>query len=459
VNDSASLIPKAMTATANRRKRLGMAFGPRFFLLLLIGFLWLCPAAIDARFFYGMLLWDLLALAAWGIDLAKLPRPSLISVTRSWNAPAALSVAASIDLVLNNDSGMALRIAILDNVPLQLRPDAPELDLIAPPHGTVSKFYNILPRQRGEALLGSVYLRYQSLFRIAERWAIAELDQKICVYPNLEEARRHSVYLIRSRQIELEKRYSRSRGQGREFESLREYRDGDEFRNICWRAAGRRGKLITRLFQTERSQTIWLVLDSGRLMRTKVFGLSKLDYAVNAALSLGQVALGSGDRVGLLAYGRSVRHRVLPYRGSLHLRKLIEQLALVREESSESDHLQAVSILLSTQTRRSLVVWITDLAETAMTPEVIEAAGQILSRHLVIFVVIGQPDLGDLAAREPGSVSQMYLAAAAQEIAHRREVLLARLRSHGTLAIEVDSGRVAAAIINSYLEVKERNLI
>jgi uncharacterized protein (DUF58 family) len=459
VNESASLTPKTIAAAAKKRKRLGVAFGPRFFLLLLVGFVWLGPALMNLQFLYGMLLWDLFVVVAWGVDLARLPRPGLLTVTRTWNAPTALSVSAAIKLVLKNESKIALRAALLDNVPLQLRPEAPELDLIAPPQSSVSQSYEIFPNQRGEAILGSVYMRYQSFFRIAERWALAELDQKICIYPNLEEARRYSIYMIRSRQIEFEKRYSRKRGLGREFESLREYRDGDEFRNICWRASARRGKLISRLFQSERSQTIWLVLDSGRLMRTKVFGLSKLDYAVNAALSLGQVALGSGDRVGLLAYGRSVHHRVPPYRGAAHLRKLIEQLALVREESSESDHLQAVSLLLSTQTRRSLVVWITDIAETSMTPEVIEAAGQILSRHLVVFIVIGQPDLGEMVAREPTSVPEMYLAAAAQETVHRREVLLARLRRHGAIAIEVDSGSVAAAAVNSYLEIKERNLI
>jgi uncharacterized protein (DUF58 family) len=459
VNQSTSLIPDAMTAIAKERNRLGMAFGPRFFVLLLIGFLWLGPALMDLRFIFGMFLWDLLTLVAWGLDFAKLPRPARLLVERSWKAPAALSVPASLSLAITNEGGTTLHIRLLDNIPPQLRPEAPELDMIVPPHGIVSKPYEILPMKRGKVTLGSVYIRYQSLWRIAERWAIADLGQTICVYPNLEEAQHHSIYLIRSRQIELEKRYSRSRGQGREFESLREYRDGDEFRNICWSASARHGKLITRLFQTERSQAIWLVLDSGRLMRAKVSGLSKLDYAVDAALSLGQVALGSGDRVGLLAYGRYVRQRLLPYRGSSHLRKLIEQLALVREESAESDHLLAMNVLLSTQTRRSLIVWITDLAETAMTPEVIEAAGHMLSRHVVLFVVVGQPDLGELAAREPGSISEMYLAAAAQETMHRREVLLAKLRRHGALALEVDSAGVAAAVVNSYLQVKARNLI
>jgi uncharacterized protein (DUF58 family) len=459
VSESDSLIPSPVTADAAKKGRLSAAFGPRFFLLLLIGLVWLGPASIDLKFLYGMLAWDLIVLAAWGVDLACLPRPGLLSLTRSWSAPPALSVAGGIDLTLQNRSATALHVALVDNVPLQLRPEAPEVNLMVPARAVASKSYEIFPGMRGNATLGSAYIRYQSSFRIAERWAVAELGQNVCIYPNLEEAREHSVYLIRSRQIELEKRYARTRGMGREFESLREYSEGDEFRNICWSASARRGKLITRLFQTERSQTIWLVLDSGRLMRTKVAGLSKLDFAVNAALSLGQVAMGRGDRVGLLAYGRSIGHRVSPNRGALHLRKLIEQLALVREESEESDHLQAASMLLSIQTRRSLIVWITDLAETAMTPEVIDAAGRILSRHVVIFVVVGQPDLRKLADKDPASVSQMYLTAAAQEMLHRREVLLAGLRRHGALAAEVDSGNLSTAVVNSYLEAKERNLI
>jgi uncharacterized protein (DUF58 family) len=293
--------------------------------------------------------------------------------------------------------------------------------------------------------------------RIAERWARVPLAQTVITYPNLEEAKAHSVYLIRSRQIELEKRYTRFRGAGRAFESLREYREGDEFRDICWTASARRGKLVTRLYEIERSQTIWILLDCGRLMRARVKNLSKLDYAVNAALTLTQVALYSGDRVGLLAYGRGARQRVPAARGSAHLMQIMQQLAVVHEDEWEADHLQAASRLLNDQKRRSLVVWITDLAETAMTPEVIEAASQLLARHLVLFVVIGQPDLNHLASQSPHDIHEMYQTAAAQEVVHRRELLLARLRERGALALETSSGKLSTTLVNSYLEIKHRS--
>jgi uncharacterized protein (DUF58 family) len=456
---SETLVPPPITAIAERRNRLPAAFGSRFFLLLIIGLVWLGAAFHDPRFYYALAAWDILVLIAWMVDLASLPRPNQLSVTRTWNSAAALSVSANITLLLENQSRTTIVASLIDNVSTSFRQQVPELALKCRARGEASGAYQIAPDRRGDIELGAVYIRYQTPMRLAERWAVAHTEQKVVVYPNLEEARQHSVYLIRSRQIEMEKRHARIRGAGREFESLREYREGDEFRDICWTAAARRGKLVTRIFQIERSQTIWLVIDAGRLMRARIAGLTKLDYAINSALSLAEVALGTGDRVGLLAYGRGIQKRMLPNRGSPHLRQMIQQLAFIRAEGLEGDHLQAASSLLTTQKRRSLVVWLTDFPETAMTPEVIDAASEAASRHLVLFVVIGQPDLAKLASSEPGTVTDMYRTTAAQEALHRRELLLAKLRHRGALAVEVSSAAASTTVVNSYLDVKQRNLL
>jgi len=454
-----TLVPASSSAKAEKRKRLALAFGPRFFLLIIVGLVWLGAAFHDPRFYYALAAWDVLALIAWGIDLRIIPRAGKLTITRKWNDPAGLSVPSTIELILDNGSRLSVLATIIDDVPPQLRNEAPTLELKCMANGQASAEYQIRPVQRGDLMLGAAYVRYQSPMRIAERWAIAHVEQKICVYPNLDEARQQSIYLIRSRQIEMEKRQTRSRGAGRDFESLREYRLGDEMRDICWTAAARRGKLVTRLYQIERSQTIWLIIDAGRLLRARIGSLTKLDLATNAALSLAEVALGTGDRVGLLAYARNIQKRVPPYRGSAHLRMLIQHLAHIHGDAAEGDHLHAVSTLLSTQKRRSLVVWLTDFPETAMTPEVIEAASEAALRHLVLFVVIGQPDLAELAAGRPDSVHAMYRTTAAQETLHRREVLLGKLRQRGALALEVDSARASAMLVNSYLNVKQRNLL
>jgi uncharacterized protein (DUF58 family) len=434
-----------------------VAFGDCFFMLLFVGLVWLGPAFFDSRFIYAMLAWDAFVVLLWIVDLVQMPRASRLSVKRSWHSPAALSIESEITLTVENSSGRTIRATLIDNVPPQLRSEPPTLTLSAPRRGEGVDTYRIRPIKRGDAKIGDCYVRYQSLLRIAEKWVRVPLEQTVRIYPDLDEAKRHSMYLLRSRQIALEKRRTRMRGIGREFESLREYQQGDEYRDICWTAAARRAKLVTRVYQMERSQTVWVVVDSGRLMRARVGNLSKLDQAVNAALSLAQVALYSGDRVGLVAYGRAIRHQLPAAKGSLHLRQMIEQLALVWEEGAEADHLQMAGRLMSDQKRRSLIVWLTDLAETAMTPEVIEAASMMMPRHLVLFVVIGQPDLGQLAGKTPQNESEMYRVAAAQEMVHRREMLLARLRERGALAMEVTSGAVSPALVNAYLQIKERS--
>jgi uncharacterized protein (DUF58 family) len=458
LTDQATLIPREIAARARSYKRIGAAFGDRFFMLLFVGLVWLGPAFFDVRFVYAMLLWDAFVLVMWLIDLLQMPRPEQLLVRRTWRAAAALSIDSEVAMTLENSSSRSsVQAKLIDTVPANLRTEPPLVSIRARARGENSATYHIRPIQRGDAKLGDCYIRYQSVFRIAERWVRAPLEQTVRIYPDLDDAKRHSMYLLRSRQIVLEKRHTRIRGVGREFESLREYHEGDEYRDICWTAAARRAKLVTRVYQMERSQTVWIVIDSGRLMRARVGEFSKLDAAVNSALSLAQVALYSGDRVGLIAYGRGIRQQLPAAKGSAHLRQLIEGLAMVREEGAEADHLQMAGRLLTDQKRRSLIVWLTDLAETAMTPEVIEAASMMMPRHLVLFVVIGQPDLGELAAMRPKSESEMYRVAAAQEMVHRRELLLARLRERGALAMEVSSGSVSPILVNSYLQIKERN--
>jgi uncharacterized protein (DUF58 family) len=325
--------------------------------------------------------------------------------------------------------------------------------------------YEILPRQRGDVRLGTVFLRYQSKWGFAERWTAIDIPQTVRVLPDLEQARQQALYLIRSRQVEMEKRRRRKRGQGREFESLREYRQGDEMRDVCWTATARRHQLTTRIFEVERSQAVWIVLDAGRLLRAEIqqagseIRLAKLDYAVNAALSLAQVATQCGDRVGLLAYGRTIQQNLATGRGASHLRSIVDCLAQVHGEASEADHSRAARVLLTEQSRRSLVVWITDFAETPTTPEVIEYAMQMTKRHLVVFTAMNQPDLTALAEKTPSTTEEMYRHAAALEIASRRDLLLRGLRQRGVFAFELIPGLLASSIVNQYLDIKERNLL
>lgn len=449
------LVPDTLTARAERRHRFPFGVGPRGFVLLLAGMVWLGPAWWDARFLWAMGAWNLLVLVLWAGDLRRLPAPRSLAVRRIWTAAPGLSTTGTVTIEVHNSAAVSIRVVAVDEIPAALSSQLPVMEIEVPDSDSGHAGYEIKPVQRGDFEFGHISLRYQSAFRIAERWASADVRQSVRVYPNLEEARRHSFYLLRSRQADQLRR-RRQRGLGREFEGLREYQPGDEWRDVCWTASARRAKLITKIYQAERSQTVWLVLDVGRLLRARVAGLSKLDYAANAALTLAQIAARSGDRVGLLAYGRAVQQRLAPGRGTAHLRALAEQLALVRAESYEAHHTRALQNLMQDQKRRSLVIWLTDLAEIATTPEVIEGAMAASARHLVLFVVIGEPEMLKLAGQRPENPEQMYRYVAAQEAMQRRELLLRGLRQRGALAMEIMPGRLSTTLLSQYLEIKER---
>ena len=141
----------------------------------------------------------------------------------------------------------------------------------------------------------------------------------------------------------MEKRRAQRTGSGAISRACASFQQGDEPRDVCWTATARRGRLIARTYQPERSQTVWLVIDAGRLMRARRGRETSLDVAVNAAFAVAQVASGAGDRVGLLVYGRAVQQRLPPGHGPAHLRAMLESLALARGETSEAAHAAAVA--------------------------------------------------------------------------------------------------------------------
>lgn len=465
MNSAATFVPAVSSARAHSTGRFRIGFGTRFFVALLIGLVWVVPAAWSPRLIAGMFIWDGLFLLLWLQDLMRLPKPGELELQRIWHTAPSLGVRSKISVELHNFGRRPVFARVTDETSRALRREPPVLELAAPAGGMASAQYEIFPAQRGDLLIGKFYMRYQSALRLAERWAVAETSATVRVLPNLEQAKQQTLYLIRTRQVAMERRRRRLRGLGREFESLREYRTGDEFRNISWTATARRSKLITRVFQVERSQTVWIVLDAGRLLREQIvrgagsLRLSKLDYAVDAALALAQVAMHSGDRVGLLAYGREIQQNQNAGRGAAHLHSLVESLALVHPEPYEADHGRAAHALLTEQHRRSLIVWITDLAETAGTPDVVEYALQMTRRHLVLFAAVGQPDLNELVAQRPESEEEMFRYVAAIEIVQRRELLLRRLRQRGVLAMELMPGALAVSLVNQYLDIKDRSLI
>jgi uncharacterized protein (DUF58 family) len=464
-----TLIPQSASARAKPVGRAGrwLGFGltPLALGLFAAGLVMAVPAFFHARQIYFMLGWDGLVALLVGLDAVRLPRPEEFLVTRTFLDSPQLGMATRVELSVRVEADAVLDVRMVDDLHTALVAMPGVQRVEAFPREDAVSLSTIYPRERGDFGLGRVYLRYRGVLKLVERWAAAEpvvatanvedkaRQQRVRVFPAHEDSREKTqFYLLRARQIELEKRKLRLRGVGREFESLRDYQPGDELRKISWTATARRGRLVTRQFTVERSQQVWMLLDAGRLSRT-AFELRRGGVEKFAETSAEREA------AHVLAYGREVQQLLPPGNGAAHVRLLIDLLSQTRSEAAEADHLNAVARLKSAQRRRGLIVWITELMDSVGKPELVIAASELVRLHLVVLVLLKHPELEELAAREPKTKDEMFQTAAAQEMLERRRETVAQLERQGVLIVETTAAEVGMRAVSKYLEVKAEGLL
>jgi len=257
----------------------------------------------------------------------------------------------------------------------------------------------------------------------------------------------------------------RLRGQGTEFESLREYTTGDEFKAINWKASASRGKLISTEYEIERDQTVIIAIDCGRMMTAmavsrevdeRVTPLSKLDCAINATVLLAHVASSMGDSVGLLLFADNVIQFVPPRKGRTQTGILIEALYAVQPSLVEPDYLAAYEYLINRKVRRALVVTFTDLIDAEASRELLLASGALRKHHNPLCVTINNRDVIEMAGVLPQRTDEMYSKAMALRMLSQRTQALEELRQRGVGILDVEARELTVATVNRYLDLKAR---
>jgi uncharacterized protein (DUF58 family) len=243
------------------------------------------------------------------------------------------------------------------------------------------------------------------------------------------------------------------------FAGLREYSPGDDVRRIGWKATARRDHPITVEVEAERGQQVIIALDCGRLMTAPAGVLTKLDNAVNAALLLAWVAQSQGDRVGMIAFSDRVTRYVVPRRGMRQVHIINELLYDVRPEYTEPDFGAAFTYLALRVSRRSLVIVLTDVLDREASQDLVSHALRLGRRHRVLVVAMADPAV--LAARDaPVDRSpRAYEWAAAEELLDARRQSFEAMQRGGVLGLDVQAGRLSPALVERYLELKERALL
>ncbi|MBV9028016.1 MAG: DUF58 domain-containing protein [Candidatus Eremiobacteraeota bacterium] len=387
------------------------------------------------------------------------PRASQIVVKRTPPEHFALGVATTISYAVENRSRQAVRVGILETPARTLRLDADETVAEVPPRSRVTAPPRVMPIARGADTLGALYVWYENRVALLRRRLRIPAEEKIRVYPDLSAVERYGALHVRNRTIEAGLRRMKLRGIGTEFESLREWADGDPFRSVDWKASARRGKLMVAQYEVERSQNIMLLLDCGRLMTARIDDRRKLDYAVQAALSVATIAGLASDRVGLVAFAQTILAAQAPRSTHSSIASLTNALYDLEPRFEEANYARAFAYLRHHLHKRSMIVLLTDVIDPLAQATLLAEAASLARRHLLVCAFMNDAAVNAALAAEPQNVTQAYRYNVAVGLSNERRAAKALLERTGALVIDVPAKQLSTALIDEYLRAKRRALL
>lgn len=401
----------------------------------------------------GLLLFDaiVLGLAFWD---AYRVRSQAVTVTRQPLHRLSIGRDNPVGVTLQTGKQSAI-VQIRDSYPPEFAVSTPTLTASLPANQTQELSYTIHPTRRGEFTWGNLYVRQLGAWGLAWRsWQVAT-PQQVAVYPDLLGLRSLSIRLTLQSTGSI--RQARRLGMGTEFAELREYSVGDDPRFIDWKATARRSRPLIRVLEPEQEQTLIVLLDRGRLMTAQVQGLTRFDWGLNATLSLALAGLHRGDRVGVGVFDRKLHTWIPPERGQQHLSRLVERLTPIQPELLEPDYLGAVTQVVNQQTRRALVVVITDVIDTTASAELLAALARLAPRYLPFCVTLRDPQVDRQAHALAMDVTSAYRRAVALDLLTQRQVAFAELRQQGVLVLDAPANQITDQLVDRYLQLKARN--
>ncbi len=436
-------------------------FSPLFFILLVVG---LVPLSVSWQIPFlrtAVIAFDALLIATALLDYF-ISRNQLAGVTarREFDRRFAIGDPSEVKLVILNESDHDLRLKLKDEYPPAMRlRDKREAEMYLDAHEVGQFSYFVTPPRRGKYEFGRIAVRFKSKLGLVWCQAALAENQTVKVYPNMRRAREIELRALGARSFLAIQRRAVRRGEGRDFESMRDYVRGDELRHISWTATARRNRLTTRQYQIERDQTVMIALDGGRLMTGRVGDETKFDTAIHASLALMSACARAGDNCGLAVFGRRVKKYLPPKRGLEYMDAVLEALHDMEPELIEPSYARAFQFIASNSKKRAFVVILTDLVDKESSKELINSLKLLRPRHLPLVVTIGDRDLNTTVSKAPENIKDVFTQSVAEEIIHQREQALRVVESLGGLALDVTTATLGPRLLETYLRVKERGLL
>jgi uncharacterized protein (DUF58 family) len=389
---------------------------------------------------------------AIAVDLMRAAPVKPLVMTRDGDTRVRLGETATVTLTIANPSPRRLHAVVRDAWPPSAAAAPHHVTISIPGHGQHAITTELTPTRRGDRIAATVTVRSFGPLGIAGRQRKQNVPWTVRALPPFRSRRHLPEKLSRLRELDGMHR-SLIRGQGSEFDSLREYVPGDDVRSIDWRGTARRREVLVRTWRPERDRRILVVLDTGRTSAGRVGDQPRLDTSMDATLLLAALAAKAGDRIDLLAFDRRIRARVMAAPRNDVLRAFTDAMAPLEAELIESDSGAMTGAILAHARQRCLVVLLTDLNAAALAEGLLRHLPLLASRHVLLVGAVADPRLDELAAGR-GDAAAVYAAAAAELARADRAAVAARLRQRGVTVVDAPPDRLPPALADAYLDLK-----
>lgn len=364
-----------------------------------------------------------------------------------------------INVSIKNYYSFPIRAKIIDEIPFQFQVRNFKITRKVKASSQDEISYYLRPTERGEYFFGNLNIYVSSPLRLISRRFTFNKGQMVPTYPSYIQLRKYDLMAFSNNLFQYGVKKIRRIGHTMEFEQIKEYVQGDDIRTLNWKATAKKNALMVNQFQDEKSQSVYMVIDKGRLMKMPFNRLSLLDYAINATLVLSNIILKKQDKAGMFAFSKKVENRVVAEKRSSQMQQILESLYNIRTDFFESDFSRLYADIKKNINQRSLILLYTNFETLDSLHRQLPYLKGIAKNHLLVVVFFNNTELNDLINKKAENIQEVYDKVIAEKFAFEKRLIVSELKKYGIYSVLTQPENLTLDTINKYLEIKARGIL
>lgn len=364
-----------------------------------------------------------------------------------------------VTLHLENRYAFPTKVEIIDEVPFQFQLRDLQFDTSLGARSAKTMQYLLRPVTRGVYNFGALNLFIHSPFSLVKRRYQFEQGKDVAVYPSFVQMKKYELLAIHNRLTNVGLKKIRRLGHTTEFEQIKEYVQGDDFRTLNWQATARSGKLMVNQYTDEKAQNVYCIIDKSRVMKMPFEGMTLLDYAINTSLVVSNIAVHKQDKAGLITFSEKIHSGVAADNKPTQMNLILDTLYSQTNTFLEADYERLYIFVKRKVNQRSLMILYTNFESLSAMRRQLPSMRQIAKNHLLLVVFFENTELKSLILSRPKTTEEVYMKAIGENFTFEKRQIVRELEQNGILAILTPPENLTINAVNKYLELKARGMI